>query len=274
MEWLNEARGQGLLWQEARLVSEALESVFGDVLLQVGVWGELGQFTVYSRTRTSAVLGLQRDAGELRVDAVTEPTSLAVASDSVDAVLLPHTLETASDPYQVLREIDRVLRPDGRLIVLGFNSPGWWAARQRLSDGGFLPGVQQIVGDHRLSDWLKLLGFAVGEARYYHPAASVDRVIVSDSDPAMDTQVRKSWWYRRLSGAAPERRGFLRNLRGWRNWRLTAACYIVEARKEVATMTPLKPSRFIRPRLVGGLVNPTTRNIARVHHLRPTKPET
>jgi ubiquinone/menaquinone biosynthesis C-methylase UbiE len=66
-------------------------------------------------------------------DVICDAEQLAVASDSVDAVLLPHTLERSSSPHAVLREVDRVLRPDGVLIVLSFAPGGLWGLRHLLS---------------------------------------------------------------------------------------------------------------------------------------------
>jgi len=264
MDWLNEPRGKGLLWEEGRLVRGALDSVFGEHLLQVGLWGPADHYLQYSRARHSALISSQVSSA---AHVITEPEHLAVASDSVDAVLLPHTLELTANPHQLLREVDRILRPEGRLIVLGFNAPGWWSVRQKFSDGGFLPGVNQMPGCHRLTDWLHLLGFKTEKPRFYHPAQSVDRFLNKDNDEELlaDEQIQNRWWYRRLSRSASEQQGLLRTMRSWRCWRITAACYMLEARKEVATLIPLKePERFMRPRLVGELVNPSTRNVVRL----------
>jgi len=158
-----------------------------------------------------------------------------------------------------------MLRPDGHLIVLGFNSPGWWSLRQKLSDGGFLPGIDRFVGDHRLTDWLSLLGFKVVKTHYYHPAKLVDSMLAADQGAGhWDTRSDPGWWAKQLSNSPAERRGLLRRMRGWRHWRITAACYMMVARKDVAAITPLRKSRFMRPRLVGSLVNPSARNSARV----------
>ena len=40
---------------------------------------------------------------------------------SLDLVVLPHTLELARDPHRTLAEVERVLMPEGRLVILGFN---------------------------------------------------------------------------------------------------------------------------------------------------------
>ncbi len=263
MDWLESERGVGLLWEERQQVKQALESVFGEYLLQVGRWGPADAFLEASRTRHSYLLDVAAGQG---ADIVTASSHWGIASDSVDAVLLPHSLETAADPHQLLREVDRVLRPDGRLIVLGFNAPAVWSVRQKLSDGGFLPGLNRMVSEHRLRDWLQVLGFRAERGRFYHPAKAIDRVIAGSAEGIEDMVklAEHSWWQRLLLRRPAEQRGLLRRLRAWRYWRATSACYITVARKEVISLTPIRESRFARPRLVGSLVNPTARTSARV----------
>ena len=91
-----------------------------------------------ARTRHQAIVappGLSSSA-----DIRARPTQLPIVSDSIDAVLLPHILEFATDPYAIVREADRVLVGEGRLLVLGFRPWSLWGlARalepQRLSAG-------------------------------------------------------------------------------------------------------------------------------------------
>ena len=93
--------------------------------------------------------------------------ALPVASDSVDAVLLPHTLETDNDPHAVLREVARVLVAEGQLLVLGFSAVGTWGARHRLSSEGFPPGLARLISESRVRDWFALLGFEITAVRRY-----------------------------------------------------------------------------------------------------------
>lgn len=100
--------------------------------------------------------------------------ALPFASQSLDLVVLPHVLEFACDPHQVLREVDRVLRPEGRVIVSGFNPVSLWGARQiagRAIGRPFLPEVGQFIGLPRLRDWFKLLSFELERGRFgcYRP---------------------------------------------------------------------------------------------------------
>ena len=74
------------------------------------------------------------------------------------------------------REVERVLRPEGRLIVFGLNPASLWGLRQNLGrlkrrGAPYLPRDGEFIGYWRLRDWLKLLSFDVEAARFgvYRP---------------------------------------------------------------------------------------------------------
>ena len=126
--------GKRLFSQEINLVDQALAQVFGPQLLQIGRWGDEGAFLSLSRTRRSALI----DASARRVACIhSSPEQLAVATHSVDAVLLPHTLERSCAPHQVLREVARILVGDGQVIILGLNPGGPLGLRRVLSRNKF-----------------------------------------------------------------------------------------------------------------------------------------
>lgn len=98
---------------------------------------------------------------------ISEFDQLSFLSNSIDIVLMNHELEFASDPHQVLREIHRVLMPNGNLVLSVFNpfslfifSKIWpfktqspiWNAR--------------LFSIARIKDWLVLLGFEIIEQEY------------------------------------------------------------------------------------------------------------
>ncbi len=94
---------------------------------------------------------------------------------SIDLVVLPHSLELARDPHEALREVERVLVPEGRMVVAGLNPASLWGLRQRcgrLIGGGsatrplFLPRAGDFIGYWRLRDWLRLLGFELESGRF------------------------------------------------------------------------------------------------------------
>ena len=111
---------------------------------------------------------------------VCDAAALPFPAASLDLVLLPHTLELSDDPHTALREVERVLVPEGRVVICGFNPASLWGMRQRRAhfyrrlghDSLFLPQAGEFIGYWRLRDWLRLLGFEVESASFgcYRPA--------------------------------------------------------------------------------------------------------
>ena len=128
--WWSESLGRALLAAESELLGEALEDVFGWELLQIGAWGDTRELLAGSRTRRQTIVAAPGFPGG--ADIIGRPSQLPVSSDSADAVLLPHTLEFASDPYAIVREVDRVLVGEGQLLVLGFRP---WSSGLSATDG-------------------------------------------------------------------------------------------------------------------------------------------
>ncbi len=281
MRWLETATGRSLLQEECQRVSLALDSIFGDQFLQIGQWGG-DQFLGFARTRRAFALADECKRGTSFISALN---CVAVASDSIDAVLLPHVLETNDDPHGVLREVDRILRSDGYVVILGFNPMSWWGLRHLLSRHRFPSGVQRMISEHRLRDWLRLLNFSVNHVSSYFFHAPIIRRSAQDDAEASIHQEQVNFRFDETAesldcsidrtdetiGVAQDDRkragnrfpDILRSrLANYRVGMLFAGCYILVARKELFTVTPIRPVWKRRRRLVGGLVNPTTRNSA------------
>jgi len=100
---------------------------------------------------------------------VADYGELPFASQSVDLVVMPHRLEDCADPHQLLREVDRVLRPEGHLVVLGINPWSLWGLRHALLGwlgGGFLPHEGALIGAPHVRDWVRLLSFEPDDTVY------------------------------------------------------------------------------------------------------------
>lgn len=163
--WLDSPRGRRLLQIQEQEVRRVLPDVFGRHVLQIGSWGRQGQLIRSSETLHSALIG---GLGDPSAQALALPEQLPVQSNSVDAVLLPHTLEFARSPQSVLREVNRVLTDRGRLFVLGFNPWGAWGLRKFFGLGYWaFPSGARFHGTGRICDWLELLDFETTEVRRY-----------------------------------------------------------------------------------------------------------
>jgi SAM-dependent methyltransferase len=238
--WLQSPVGQRVFALERKLMSEALQHVFGWQILQIGLWGDATGLLAEARTQRRAVVANGPIAVDPSLLAIrSRADQLAVASDSVDAVLLPHTLEHEPDPHEVLREVERILAGDGQLIVLGFRPFSGWGARHIFTRPGYPPGTERLISEGRIRDWLKLLGFEVTDARRY----------------------LFTWPW---GSAAPRGQRFFETL-GERAWPLFAGAYLIKARKRVYSLTPIRPRWRARPQVVGGLIKPTTRDAGGAH---------
>jgi SAM-dependent methyltransferase len=158
---------------------------------------------------------------------------LAVATDSLDVVLLSHVLEFSEQPHEVLREVDRILIPEGHVIVVGFNPWSLWGLwRLVLGWRKKAPWCGKFINAVRLRDWLQLLGFDVVQTKgyFYRPPIGRRRVL--------------------------DKLTFLERL-GTRCWPFFSGGYYILAKKRVSTLTPIRP-RW-RPRR-SGLVTPIASN--------------
>lgn len=163
--WRRSARGRELIDLEARELARLLPDVFGRHVLQIGSWAGDGALIDSAGTLHRAVLGAH---GDPAAAGVVDPQQLPLAEKSVDAVVLPHTLEFSRSPHNVLREVDRVLNDRGRLFVLGFNPWSLWSWRARLGlRHRAFPNGARFYSVGRVSDWLELLDFEVFEVRRY-----------------------------------------------------------------------------------------------------------
>lgn len=170
--WFSEGPGQELLAAESQLLSGVLDEVFGYELLQLGSWGQTRDLFSRARTRRQTVLDESALPGV--VDVVGRCGSLPLQAHSMDAVLLPHTLEFAANPHTVIREAHRVLTGEGQLLILGFRPWSFWGLRAVLHRG--MPqGFRQLLPDQRLRDWLAVLGCEVVGVHRYRPGGYLIR---------------------------------------------------------------------------------------------------
>ncbi|MDE2219222.1 MAG: methyltransferase domain-containing protein [Gammaproteobacteria bacterium] len=217
---------------ETRLLAEVCDDVFGLELLQLGRWGAGRELLQSSRVRRQTVIA-GTAGGDAWPDIIANPAGLPIQSGSIDAVLLPHSLEIEPDPGAILREADRVLLGEGQLIILGFRPWSLWGLRSAAARTRYPPGFSRLLPERRLRDWLAVLGYEVSLARRY--------LYVAPREPTGDPgQLALGMLRRGLFNPLP------------------AAGYLLKARKRVYAPTPLRLRRRERARVLGGLVNPTT----------------
>jgi SAM-dependent methyltransferase len=239
--WFESSLGSYLLSREQTYFDRAVADVFGFHAVQVGLPSI--DFLRNSRMPQCVRSGVEPEA-EVRAN----PMFLPFESQSLDLVVLPHVLEFSENPHQVLREVERVLRPEGRMILSGFNPRSLWGIVRTLKAGdGKFPWNGNFLNLPRVKDWLELLGFefAAGSMCCYRPP------------------INRESWLRRFRFMEPA---------GDRWWAMGGGVYFIQAIKRVHGMRVIMPSwRDQRP--VPVLV-PTTGKIVNLkqYRIRRDKP--
>lgn len=163
--WLRSPRGRRLVACERNELRRALPDVFGRHLLQIGTWGHCDELIDCAETLHHAVIGTVSNLG---ASAIVEAERMPIATQAVDAVVLPHTLEFTRSPHNLLREVNRILSDRGRLFIVGFNPWSVWGLRQRV---GFryraFPSVARFYSASRVCDWLELLDLELCSLRRF-----------------------------------------------------------------------------------------------------------
>jgi SAM-dependent methyltransferase len=220
-DWLQTPPGEYLLEWERVQCEQAVSDIFGYHALQIGLpelnalktnrmphrWlatqtfppamgDEVGHAMPKSASTASGAQG-----SPPRAALVTDPGALPFRESSLDLIVLPHTLELSRDPHATLREVERVLVPEGRVVISGLNPTSLWAMRQRRAhvlqrlgrDDLFLPEAGEFIGYWRLRDWLRLLSFEVESGRFgcYRPALTTQKWL--DRFEWMD-KAGARWW--------------------------------------------------------------------------------
>ena len=230
-------------WEQARL-DVLTADIFGFNAMQIGLphINALQANRMPNRWLSDTHLsGAERASNTLPIVVVHDFAELPFASQSLDLVVLPHVLEFAAEPHQVLREVERVLIPEGQLIVCGFNPISLWGARQaagRVTGSRFLPRAGEFIRLPRLKDWLKLLNMEVNRGHFGCYA------------PPCDTEK----WLSRFA--------FMEHA-GDRWWPYFGAVYIVQAIKRIKGMRLIGPVWSKQKASAQQGVPATNRNIAK-----------
>lgn len=197
--FLRQPAGRYVLQWEQRQLDAVVADIFGYHAMQLG----LPEVDALRENRmplrfcaSDRLLDLGQTSGETQVSVVTDFEELPFVSQSIDLVVMPHVLEFADEPHQVLREVDRVLVAEGHVVITGFNPASLWGARQSLARLGatpFLPRAGQFIGLPRIKDWLKLLSFEVNRGQFgcYAPWVRTDKWLARWS---FLEKVGDRWW--------------------------------------------------------------------------------
>ena len=213
--WLESTLGRYVLEREQAMFDAVVSDIFGFNALQLG----LLQLDALKSSRIPHLVHVGNREG----DAYCESDYLPFAESCIDLVCLPHVLEFSRNPHQTLREVERVLVPEGHLILTGFNPISAWGIKQTLSketsctQGENYPWQGHFFTLSRIKDWLALLGLE----------------FISGSMNAYEPPINDEKWLKRFVSM---------DKMGEKWWPMLGGIYFIVAKKRVVNITLLKPN--------------------------------
>jgi len=238
--WFDTRLGRALMEQEQACLQEKAAAMFGYHLVQIGSPSPGFELLKRSPARNRVVLApAARQPG---VDIKADPRYLPLASDCIDGVILPHTLDFSPDPHQLMREVERVLIPEGKVLLSGFNPwSQWGVGRLFRRRSGHMPWCGHFFSPKRVQDWFSLLGFDLEEMTYLHYRPPIHNQMVM------------------------QKLNFMERL-GSRAWPMLGGVYVMQAVKRTATLTPIRLNRWRMKKRVLPAAEPTTRTSHRIRN--------
>ncbi|MES1982031.1 MAG: class I SAM-dependent methyltransferase [Pseudomonadota bacterium] len=226
-EWFATAQGQYLLTREKAFFDQHVADIFGFNAVQLGLteYRFLSASRMPLRTVAGNKAGLNIDNREAPgADEFSGQFSLVrlimdelpFDCGSIDLVVMPHVLEFNEFPHQTLREVERILRPEGTIIISGFNPRSLWGMRRALGSQMGYPWRGNFISLPRMKDWFALLGFEV----------------VIEHFACYAPPLTNSVWLNRLQSLEPA---------GDRWWAMWGGVYFLQAIKRVHGMRLITP---------------------------------
>ena len=162
--WYAGVPGSFLFDAECAALDKVLPHFKGQYLLQIGGPSEkilFGKSPIRYRIRLSP----EHDSVYRGVSIQSTFDELPFLPESVDVVLLPHVLEFLKNPADMILEIANILKPEGHLIILGFNPFSLWGCYKMLARDRYLPWRGEFRSEMRVRNWLRKAGLVVVDKR-------------------------------------------------------------------------------------------------------------
>jgi SAM-dependent methyltransferase len=209
-DWFATPLGRYLLAREQAYFDQTVADIFGFHALQIGLPD--APFLAQSRIPSRWTLDYDPPA-----DIIADPHGLPFGENAVDLIVMPHALEFTDDPHLMLREAYRVIRPEGQIVIAGFNPFSLYGAKRYFGRAQTPPWNGSFIGLYRVKDWLTLLGFDVvgGRLDAYAPPFANEK------------------WLHRFGFFEPT---------GDRWWPIAGGVYYLRATKRVIGMRVITPA--------------------------------
>lgn len=234
-QWFLSTVGNNYRQAESQFLIKALRENFCKEVLQIGRLGWEDDYKDALKFAHYSIVDRLPNPDGCFSPVLGTADALPIDSHAIDIVILPHVLEFEPDPHQVLREVNRVLKPEGILLLLGFNPWSLWHIPARFPKmRERTPWNGRFISRYRMHDWLTLLNFDIE-----HSQGCCLMPVMSAANPS----VWRRRLFARLGACLP----------------CLPAAYFLMGVKRVAGATPIGLSWQLKPRIVNPIIEPTTR---------------
>lgn len=235
LEWYTSSAAKLFRTTEIASLQQLIATIFGYYCVQIGWIGYEDELYSKSKIRQHVIVDAQKRNFFRYPSLICDVQQLSIATDSVDAVLLPHVIEFIGNTSQLMGEVERILIPEGRVVIVGFNPLNPWALWQLNRFNWANHNESQEFFSHwKVRDCLKVHGFEVESIDMNYFIMPKQGDYLGQHFKAMSDFTQD--WCPFLYG-----------------------CYVIVAQKTMSTFTLIKPRwRPRRSLLTAGVVEPTS----------------
>ncbi len=156
--------GKKLLEAEYDLLKKLLARHLGKHTLLIGVpeqYSLLDSSTIPCHSLVTSILAKEKKSNIIEGDF----HDLPIATGSIDLVMMPHILEFVESPRQLLSEACRIVKPEGLIVICGFNPNSWWGFKKKVTHDKSIPWSGNFIPARSVRGWLQLADFEMEEQR-------------------------------------------------------------------------------------------------------------
>lgn len=212
--WLTQPSGHHLLETERCCLKKLLVNCFGKHELLIGVPQQqplLNNSSLPIQILISPLINKNRSVHLIEGNFYKLP----IATGSIDLVLLPHSLEFMDNPQALLAESCRIVKPEGHIVIFGFNPYSLWGLAKNLLKNNEMPWTNNFIPANKVIKWLGLADFEL-----------IKRKTLLYRPPLLNENI-----YRKLK---------ILEFLGNKLWTPFGGVYMLMAKAKVIPLTPIK----------------------------------
>jgi SAM-dependent methyltransferase len=174
--WLTQFLGKCVLEAEQKTLTRIYAEYYGKYAVLIGVPHQYSLLT--SNVMSNHVMISPLINKHAHIESIeSDFYELPIVPGSIDLVVLPHTLEFVDNPHRLLLEACKIVKPEGDIIILGFNPFSFWGLKKYLTKNKNNPWNGNSIRMNQVIQWLKLADFQIIQEQFsfFRPPISQEK---------------------------------------------------------------------------------------------------